>query len=140
MLGDNAVYLAKEIEKLDMYSGDRDHLISTVCNNKILFNAFYHAVGDMCEMMFRFQAGNDHGHNMYGYQGKFDSISSIARGFYLCANEETNYIEPYPKNFSKIADDLESMAIALDYEIKHNMNVTHSSRNKEYSRMEQVVC
>jgi hypothetical protein len=140
MLGDNAVYLAKEIEKLDLYSGDRNHLISTVCNNKLLFNAFYNAVGDMSVMMLRFQAGNDHGHNMYGYQGKFDSILSIAYNFYLCANEESNYIDPYPKSFSKMARDLENMTISLDYEIQHNMNVINGSRNKEYSSMEQAVC
>ena len=135
MLGDNAVYLAREIDKLDLYADGRDHLISTVCNNKLLFNAFYNAVEDMSVMMFHFQAGNDHGHNMYGYQGKFDAISSIARGLHFCANGETSYIEPYPKNFSRIADDLEAMSIALDYEINNNMRVIDSSRNKEYSSM-----
>lgn len=142
MLGDNAVYLAKEIEKLDMYeeSCNRDDFIAIVRNNKVLITSFYHAVGDMCEMMFRFEAGNDRGNNMYGLKGKFDEISFLAHNLYLCANDDGGIVDIYPKNFAKISNDLEDMSIRLNYEIHNNMTVISNSRNKEYSKMEQAMC
>lgn len=140
MLGDNAVYLAKEINKLDIYSGTRDDIISTLIENKLLITSFYYAVSDMGQMMFHFQAGNDRGHNMYGFQGRFDAISSIANILYLCANGENNYLDPYPKDFARIAYDLEDMAKVLDYEIYHNMKVIDNSRDTEYSSMKSYSC
>ena len=136
MLGDNAVYLAKEIEKLNIYeSQDRDIFISNLHKHNVLVTAFYHAIGDMDEMMFRFEAGKDREHNMYGFKGKFEAILSIAYGLYLCVHNDHAFADTYPKNFSRIADDLEDMAIRLDYEINNNMRVIDSSRNKEYSKM-----
>jgi len=113
--------LLKRLRNLNIYeSQDRDTFISKLHKHEVLITAFYHAVGDMDGPMFRFEAGTDHGHNMYGFKGKFDAILSIAHGLYLCVHKTHHaFADTYPKNFSRIADDLEDMAIRLDYEINN---------------------
>jgi len=138
MLGKNAIYLAKEIEKLNLYKQSKNDQIITIQNNKILFTAFEYALQDMDEVMCHF-TGKHHNLNLYGFSIRFDGIYNIAHDLAFCAEKSDNWVEQWydesPKNFKRIVEDLEEMVKRLDYDMTHNMTFV-DGRDKNYNRMD----
>jgi hypothetical protein len=140
MLGKNAIYLAKEIRDLNLYKHDRDTQMSILKDNKVLINAFYYALHDMGTMIYHFM-GNDHGLNLYGFQGKFDSIVFITGGWKLFANGDTTWYDDSRKDLNTIVEDLETMAKLLEHDMNYNMSVIDSSNNKDYHKIQvELIC
>jgi len=140
MLGKNAIYLAKEIRELNLYKNDRDTQMSILKNNRVLVNAFYYALHDMSSMLYHF-TGNDHGLNLYGFQGRFDGIVFITGFWKSFVNGETNWYDESPRDFDRIIEDLETMAKLLAYDMNYNMTVIDSSHDKNYHKMPvEVAC
>jgi hypothetical protein len=134
MLGKNAIYLAKEIRDLNLYEHDRDTQMSMLKSNKILINAFYYALHDISTIIYHFM-GNDHGLNLYGFQGRFDAIVYIAGSWRSFANGPSNWYDENPRDLNTIIEDLETMAKLLEYDMNYNMTVIDSSHNKDYHKM-----
>ena len=134
MLGKNAIYLAKEIRDLNLYEHDRDTQMSMLKSNKILINAFYYALHDISTIIYHFM-GNDHGLNLYGFQGRFDAIVYIAGSWRSFANGPSNWYDENPRDLNTIIEDLETMAKLLEYDMNYNMTVINSSHNKDYHKM-----
>lgn len=140
MLGKNAIYLAKQIRDLNLYKYDRDTQMSMLKNNNILINAFYYALHDMGTVMYRFM-GNDHGLNLYGFQGRFDAIMYIADLWKSFANGTSNWYDENPRNLNTIIEDLETMVKLLEYDMDHNMTTVDNSRSKDYHKIPvEKVC
>jgi len=140
MLGKNAIYLAKEIRDLNLYKHDRDTQMSILKDNKVLINAFYYALHDMGTMIYHFM-GNDHGLNLYGFQGKFDSIVFITGFWKSFANGDTTWYDENPRDLNTMIEDLETMAKLLEYDMDHNMTTISRSRDKDYHKMPvEVAC
>ena len=133
MLGDNAVYLAKQIASFDLINMDRDKQVSTIRDNEIIVRSFMLAIEDMSSVLFKF-AGNDKRLNLYGFKTKFDSIESISVALCDIIKDGMIWRDVVRTNFTKIAEDLETIATILDHEITYNMDVVHS-RSKEYHSM-----
>ena len=134
MLGKNAIYLAKEIRDLNLYKHDRDTQMSMLKSNRVLINAFYYALHDISTMIYHFM-GNDHGLNLYGFQGRFDAIVYIAGSWRSFANGPSNWYEENPRDLNAIIEDLETIAKLLEYDMNYNMTVIDSSHNKDYHKM-----
>jgi len=134
MLGKNAIYLAKEIRDLNLYKHDRDTQMSMLKSNRVLINAFYYALHDISTMIYHFM-GNDHGLNLYGFQGRFDAIVYIAGSWRSFANGPSNWYDENPRDLSGIIEDLETIAKLLEYDMNYNMTVIDSSHNKDYHKM-----
>ena len=140
MLGKNAIYLAKEIRDLNLYKHDRDTQMSMLKSNRVLINAFYYALHDISTMIYHFM-GNDHGLNLYGFQGKFDAIVYIAGSWRSFANGPSNWYDENPRDLNTIIEDLETIAKLLEYDMNYNMTVIDSSHDKNYHKMPvEVAC
>lgn len=133
MLGDNAVYLAKQIASFDLINMDRDKQVSTIRDNEIIVRSFMLAIEDMNSILFKF-VGNDRRLNLYGFKIKFDSIESIAIDLCSIIKDGMIWRDVVRTDFTRIAEDLETIATILDHEIAYNMDVIHS-RSKEYHSM-----
>jgi len=138
MLGSNAVYLAREIGSWGLIHMDEAQQIDTINKNEITIRSFQNAVHDMATMMYEFM-DNDRRSNLYGYKMKFSAIENIAAELCSCLTYSGNVaFGPCEKDYNRIADDLETMAKILDFEIDNNMN-TVRSYDKAYKKMPHEV-
>ena len=133
MLGDNAVYLAKEIASLNLLDMDKNKQISTIKNNEVIVKSFRLAIEDLDSMLFHFM-GNHKLLNLYGYKMKFESIQSIADNLCLIVKDGTIWCDVMRTNFTRIAEDLKDMVNILDHEMTYNMQIV-DSRDKNYNRI-----
>lgn len=133
MLGDNAVYLAKQIASLNLIDMNRDQQISTIQDNKIMVKSFRLAIEDLHSMLFYFM-GNHKLLNLYGYKMKFQSIQSIADNLYLIAKDGVIWGDAIRTDFTRIAEDLQNIVNILDHEMTYNMQIV-DSRDKNYNRI-----
>jgi hypothetical protein len=138
MLGQTAIYLAKEIQNMNLFAKSKTDQIATIQQNKIVFVSFCHALADMNEVLCLF-TGKDHGLNLYGFSRRFDAICEIANNLKFCAEKPDNWsdgwYDEYPKNFAAIVEDLQEMAKRLDYDMTYNMTVIDNSHSKDYHKM-----
>jgi len=138
MLGSNAIYLAQEIGSWGLIHMDKDQKIDTIKKNEVIIRAFKNAIHDMAIMMYEFMT-NDRRSNLYGYKMKFAAIENISSELCSCLTYNSNVaFGPCDKDYNRIADDLESMAKILNFEIDNNMTSIESYK-KTYKVMERVT-
>ena len=133
MLGDNAVYLAKQIVSLNLVDMDKNQQISTIKDNEIIVKSFRLAIEDLHSMLFHFM-GNHKLLNLYGYKMKFQSIQSIADNLCLVAKDGMIWCDVIRTDFSRIAEDLQNIVNILDHEMTYNMQIV-DSKDKNYNRI-----
>jgi hypothetical protein len=135
MFGDNAIYLAKQIDSWGLINMTEKEQLNTIKNNEVTVKAFDYAIGDLSNIMRHFLSG-DRNSNLYGYKMKFFAIEEIASTL-ACSLINDSLVRWFgigSKNFGRIADDLSEMVEILEFEVYHNMNVLHP-RDKEYKVM-----
>jgi len=140
MLGDNAIYLARQIDSWDLINMNEKSQLDTLKKNEIIIRSFEYAMYDLCSIMYYFMDSNRKS-NLYGYKMKFDAIEHIVSLLASCLTDENNIaFGMCGKSFRKIADDLEEMVKILSFEIANNM-ITVDSCDKLYKKMPvEVAC
>jgi hypothetical protein len=133
MLGNNAVYLAKQIASLNLLDMDENKQISIIKNNEVIVKSFKLAIEDLYSMLFHFM-GNHKLLNLYGYKMKFQSIQSIADNLCLVLKDGMIWCDVIRTDFTRIAEDLQDMVNILDHEMTYNMQII-DSRDKNYNRI-----
>ena len=138
MIGNTAIYLAREIGSWNLINLDQTKQIETITNNEVTIRAFKNAIDDMAVMMYKFMS-SDRRSNMYGYKMKFYAIESIVSQLHTCLTSHSNVaFGCCNKDYNKIADDLEFMAETLNFEIENNM-IDIESSDKNYKVMPNEV-
>jgi len=138
MLGETAIYIAKELAKLDLPKYKDDDQINMIQDNRILVDLFYLSLSDIDCMFHRF-VGGDSGLNLWGWKTKFDSMVMIASDLKRWASGhftfKTIITGHCQTNFNLIAEDLEIICKILDHEIEFNTETIADSRDKRYNTM-----
>ena len=138
MLGNNAIYLARQIDSWDLIHMDEKSQLDTLKKNEIIIRSFKYAMHDLSSIMYCFMDSNRKS-NLYGYKMKFDAIEHIVSLLASCLTDENNIaFGMCGKSFRKIADDLEEMVKILSFEIDNNMTVIDCFE-KTYKRMPKAM-
>ena len=138
MLGNNAIYLARQIDSWDLIHMDEKSQLDTLKKNEIIIRSFEYAMHDLSSIMYCFMDSNRKS-NLYGYKMKFDAIEHIVSLLASCLTEENNIaFGMCGKSFRKIADDLEEMVKILSFEIDNNMTVIDCFE-KTYKRIPEAM-
>ena len=138
MLGDNVIYLARQIDSWNLIHMDEKSQLDTLKKNEIIIRSFEYAMHDLSSIMYCFMDSNRKS-NLYGYKMKFDAIEHIVSLLASCLTEENNIaFGMCGKSFRKIADDLEEMVKILSFEIDNNMTVIDCFE-KTYKRIPEAM-
>jgi len=138
MIGNNAIYLAREIANWNLINMDQAKRIDTIIKNEVTIRAFNNAINDMAVMMYEFMV-NDRRSNLYGYKMKFDAIMGISAELCSCLTYNGNVaFGSCEKDYNRIADDLTVMAKILDFEIENNMTSIRGN-DKSYKIMPNTI-
>ena len=138
MLGDNVIYLARQIDSWNLIHMDEKSQLETLKKNEIIIRSFEYAMHDLSSIMYCFMDSNRKS-NLYGYKMKFDAIEHIVSLLASCLTEENNIaFGMCGKSFRKIADDLEEMVKILSFEIDNNMTVIDCFE-KTYKRIPEAM-
>ena len=138
MLGDNVIYLARQIDSWNLIHMDEKSQLETLNKNEIIIRSFEYAMHDLSSIMYCFMDSNRKS-NLYGYKMKFDAIEHIVSLLASCLTEENNIaFGMCGKSFRKIADDLEEMVKILSFEIDNNMTVIDCFE-KTYKRIPEAM-
>ena len=136
MLGNNAIYLAREIAGWGLSRMDETQKIDTINKNEVVIRSFNNAINDMGTMMYEFLSSSNQS-NLYGYKMKFAAIENISCELCRCLTYNMAF-GACDKDYNRIADDLEVMAKILDFEIENNMTST-DVYDKTYKIMPKEV-
>ena len=139
MIGNNAVYLSKQMANLGLSSMDKTQQLDTIKKNEVIIVALMNALEDMSTMMQHFVA-NDRRCNLYGYKMKFSAIENIVLEMHYSLTNADLVLNfgCGRANYNKIAEDLETISKLLDYEISNNMNVIEYYE-KNYKKIPQEI-
>ena len=138
MLGDNVIYLARQIDSWNLIHMDEKSQLETLKKNEIIIRSFEYAMHDLSSIMYCFMDSNRKS-NLYGYKMKFDAIEHIVSLLASCLTDENNMaFGMCGKSFRKIADDLEEMVKILSFEIDNNMTVIDCFE-KTYKRIPEAM-
>lgn len=139
MIGNNAVYLSKQMANLGLSSMDKIQQLDTIKKNEVIIVSLMNALEDMSTMMQHFVA-NDRRSNLYGYKMKFSAIENIVSEMHFSLTNTDLVLSCGcgKVDYNRIAEDLETISKLLDYEISNNMNVVEYY-DKNYKKIPQEI-